>query len=123
MTDTDQQGIMPVQFCTTCGGRSGMHYGACRGDLAIDNTIASARLSGIEPTSEDRERMERLRSTIRERKALYEGLAAIPDADQRRTLYDAARKAIDTGDRRALAAYLSGLTPEELDRLGGFDDD
>jgi hypothetical protein len=25
-------GIMPIEFCRTCGGRSGMHYGACRGD-------------------------------------------------------------------------------------------
>jgi hypothetical protein len=51
-------------------------------EQAISNTIASARLSGIEATSEDRERMERLRTTIRERKELYEGLAAIPDADE-----------------------------------------
>jgi hypothetical protein len=83
MTDTDQQKrrtCPDFRGCRADGVPADCEWCADDPD-PIDNTIASARLSGIEPTSEDRERMERLRSTIRGRKALYEGLAAIHDAD------------------------------------------
>jgi hypothetical protein len=80
MTDTDQQKRKTCpdpQGCRADGVPADCEW--CADDTdAIDNTIASARLSGIEATSDDRERMERLRTTIRERKELYEGLANMP---------------------------------------------
>jgi hypothetical protein len=86
MSDTDQQpafeepcgcGLWICKDCRPDRGGTEMTDTDRQRD-AIDNTIASARLSGIEATSDDRERMERLRSTIRGRKALYEGLANMP---------------------------------------------
>ena len=40
--------------------------------------------------------------------------------DDDRARFDEAKRIIQSGDTEALAAYLSGSTPEKLDSLGGF---
>ena len=91
---TDQQPGLPTE-CPICGNYQWKQiglpdhtfrvtFGCGTRWFGLGNGVMESMQKACkrpEQTSDDRERMERLRSTIRSRKALYEGLAAVNELD------------------------------------------